>query len=210
MHKYSNNDVLLCADLCNRPSHVFNDHSNCKPSFCKMAAQLTKEPASAPISPISRSGSNSSMPDILDEIINLEIYRENDLHLEEDEARGGDCSIKRHNIPPDGLYFSIQIAGDRLVSMAPQLITNTTTNLAECYINIRCKFYERKFCNRVQRGSFQHRCYGAGLRIPMGPDRTCKTWLQATGSKPAEIKKRKAGPRRISSREVTTIVQVTM
>ena len=62
MHKESNNVVLLRADLRNGPSHVFNDHSNCNPSFCKMAAQ-TKEPASAPISPISRSGSNSSMPD---------------------------------------------------------------------------------------------------------------------------------------------------
>ena len=167
MHKESNNVVLLRADLRNGPSHVFNDHSNCNPSFCKMAAQLTKEPASAPISPISRSGSNSSMPDTLDEIINLEIYRENDLHLEEDEARGGDCSIKRHNIPDD-LYFRIQRAGDRLVSMAPQLITNTTTNLAECYMNIRCKFDGGKFYNRVQRGSFQYRCYGAGLRFQMG------------------------------------------
>ena len=78
MHKESNNVVLLRADLRNGPSHVFNDHSNCNPSFCKMAAQLTEEPPSAPISPISRSGSNSSMPDTLDEIFNLEIYRENE------------------------------------------------------------------------------------------------------------------------------------
>ena len=73
MHKESINVVLLRADLCNGPSHVFNDHSNCNPSFCKIAAQLTGEPPSAPISLISRSGSNSSMPDILDRIINLEI-----------------------------------------------------------------------------------------------------------------------------------------
>ena len=95
------------------------------------------------------------MPDTLDEIINLEIYRGNDLHLEEDEARGGDYSIKCHNIPDD-LYFHIQRAGDRLVSMAPQLITNTTANLAECYMNIRCKFDGGKFYNHMQRGSFQH------------------------------------------------------
>ena len=43
-----------------------------------MSAQLTEEPPSAPISPISRSGSNSSMPDTLDESINLQIYRENE------------------------------------------------------------------------------------------------------------------------------------
>ena len=69
----------------------------------------------------------------------------------------------------------------------PKLKTNTKTNLAEGYMNIRCKFDGWKFYNRVQRGSFKHQCYGAGLRFQMGPDWTCKTWLQATGSKPAEI-----------------------
>lgn len=184
MHKESNNVAQLRADLRNGPSHIFNDHSKCNSSFCKVAAEVTEEPPSAPIPD---SGSNSSsLHDTLDGIIAQEIEGDGYMHLEEDEARGGDSSVNRKNIPDD-LFFRIQRAGDRLVSMAPQLISNTTTNLAECYMNIRCKFDGGKFYNRVQRGSFQHRCYGAGLRFQMGPDWASNIWSRATGSKPAEV-----------------------
>ena len=100
--------------------------------------------------------------------------------------QGGGCSVNRKNIPDD-LFFRIQRAGDRLVSMASQLISNSTTNLAECYMNIRCKFEGGKFYNRIQRGDFQHRCYGAGLRLQMGPDWSSKIWSRATGTKPVDI-----------------------
>ena len=186
MHKESNDIALLRADLRNGPSHVFNDHSFCNPSFCKVSAQVTGEPPSTPVSSTGNCDSNLSIPETMDEIVSQEIEGEKDLHVEEDEARGGDISVNRHNIPED-LFFRIQRAGDRLVSMAPQLITNATTNLAECFMNIRCKFDGGKFYNHVQRGSFQHRCYGAGLRFQMGPDWTSKTWLRATGSNPAPI-----------------------
>lgn len=69
------------------------------------------------------------------------------MHEEEDEARGGNSSINRKSVPDD-LFFRVRRAGDRLVSMAPQFITNKTTHLAECFMNIRCKFDGGKFYNR--------------------------------------------------------------
>lgn len=72
--------------------------------------------------------------------------------------------------------------------MAPQLISNSTSNIAESFMNIRCKFDGGKFFNRIQRGSFQHRTYGAGLRFQLGPDWASKTWSQTTGTEPGEFR----------------------
>ena len=168
-------------DLRNGPSHVFNDHTNCSPSFCKVKAQIT------PSNPVpTTSTENAENDDMLGDIIEQETEEERLMHEEEDEARGGDMSINRKNIP-DYLFFRVQRAGDRLVSIAPQLVTNTTTNLAECYMNIRCKFDGGKFYNRIQRGAFQHRSYGAGLRFQLGPDWSSQVWPRATGSEPGEV-----------------------
>lgn len=52
------------------------------------------------------------------------------MYNEEDKARGENASFSRQNIPDD-LFFKIQRAGDRLVSMAPQLISNSTSNIAK-------------------------------------------------------------------------------
>lgn len=75
------------------------------------------------------------------------------MFVEEDELRGGDNSVNIKDIPED-LFFRIQRAGNRIVSIASQLVTKKPTNLAECYMNIRCKFDGGKFYNCVQRGSF--------------------------------------------------------
>ena len=214
MHTDSNNIDLLRADLRNGPSHVFNDHSKCSPLFCKVAAKVAQSNPSTSASSTegssvqsasdienvvqeeedetrgddtSDSTEDSSLQSTFDGIITLEVDDENIMNVEEDEAReGGDNSVSRNNLPDD-LFFRIQRAGDRLVSMAPQLISNKTTNLAECYMNVRCKFDGGKFYNRIQRGSFQHRCYGAGIRFQMGPDWSSQIWSRATGTKPAQI-----------------------
>ena len=92
-----------------------------------------------------------------------------DCHREEEkhESRQGDPSQSITEIPND-LLFKVLRTGDRLVAMAPQLITNSTSNLAECFMSIRAKFDGGKFYNRVQKGSFEHRCQGAGLRWQLG------------------------------------------
>ena len=61
--------------------------------------------------------------------------------------------------------------------------------MAESFMNIRCKFDGGKFYNRIQRGSFQHRTYGAALRFQLGPDWTSKAWFQTTGTEPGVVRK---------------------
>ena len=72
--------------------------------------------------------------------------------------------------------------------MAPQLVANETANLAECYMNMRCKFDGGKFYNHIHRGGFQHRCYGAGLQFQIGSDWSSQVWSRATGTELGEIK----------------------
>ena len=114
------------------------------------------------------------------------ISDERELLRAEEEAREGDNTTKLCNLPDD-LYFRIQRAGDRLVSNASSLIANSTSNLAECFMGIRCKFDGGKVFNRIQRGSFQNRCYGAGLRFQLGPDWVPQAWKHVTGQNPGEV-----------------------
>ena len=58
--------------------------------------------------------------------------------------------------------------GGTIPAKAPQLIGNFTTNLAEGWMNVRCKFDGGKFVNRSQSGSWELRCMGAGLQHNMG------------------------------------------
>jgi hypothetical protein len=178
MHMASKNTTQLRYDLRNGPYHVFNEHSNCSPSFCKV---LTVAAPVNDATPLSTPENVSDVEAVLDDILGEELESENNMHVEEDEAGGGDNSVSIQTLPDD-LFFRIQRAGDRIVNIASQLVTNQTTNLAECYMNIRCKFDGGKFYNRVQRGSFQHRCYGVGLRFQTGPDWSSLAWSRATGT----------------------------
>lgn len=192
MHSSTKNVQQLRKDLRNGPSHVFNDHTHCSPTFCKVAAKTietnqvqlatTQDAASCCIQ-----DTDSSISSTIDAIITEEVQQEVETHNEEDEARGANTSCNRKDIPDD-LFFQILRAGDRLVSMAPQLISNSTSNIAESFMNIRCKFDGGKFYNRIQRGSFQHRAYGAGLRFQLGPDWSSKVWSEATGVAPGELR----------------------
>ena len=64
--------------------------------------------------------------------------------------------------------FEVERAGDRLVNKAHQLIGNETTNLTECFMSVRAKMNGGKQTNRIQSGSFEHRCMTAGLSITLG------------------------------------------
>lgn len=176
MHSSTNDVATLRKDLRNGPSHVFNDHRHCSPTFCKVAAKTT-ESNQVVLADTGVMDNDSSLSSTIDAIVTEELQQSVQLHNEEDEARGENASL-----------MTIQRAGDRLVSMAPQLISNSTSNIAESFMNIRCKFDGGKFFNRIQRGSFQHRTYGAGLRFQLGPDWASKTWSQTTGTEPGEFR----------------------
>jgi len=80
--------------------------------------------------------------------------------------------------------FSVLRASDRIVSLAEQLVENQTSNLAECYMGLRSYFDGGKVYNRVQSGSFQGRCYAAGLRFQEEPQWITHTYEEVTGQQP--------------------------
>ena len=54
-------------------------------------------------------------------------------------------------------------------------------------MHIRCKFDGGKQINRVQSGSWQGRCAGAGLRQNLGPNWGPLTWKDVTGKQPNAV-----------------------
>ena len=80
------------------------------------------------------------------------------------------------------LMHDIQVLVSRLVGKARQLIKNFTTNLAENWMQIRCKFDGGKVINRSQSGSWEHRCTGAGLQKNLGKCWGPSTWEKMTSS----------------------------
>ena len=92
------------------------------------------------------------------------------------EAATGKPSNTNLNDLPPNLLFEVERAGDRLVNKAAQLISNQTTNLTECFMSVRAKMDGGKQINRVQSGSFEHRCMAAGLSLTLGPTWAVNTW----------------------------------
>ena len=101
------------------------------------------------------------------------------------DARGGQES--QLSSLPEGLFAKVMACGDRLVMLAPKLITNQISDLAEYYMSIRCYFDGGKQYNRIQRGSFEARCYAAGLRVQSGTKWVAELWEKSTGEKPGEV-----------------------
>ena len=87
----------------------------------------------------------------------------------------------------DKLMHDIQMLVARLVEKAPQLLGNFTTNLAESWMHIRCKFDGGKVINRSQSGSWQYRCMGAGLQQNIGKSWGPTTWDDMTKSKANQV-----------------------
>lgn len=85
------------------------------------------------------------------------------------------------------MLHDIQVILSRLVAKARQLIRNFTTNLAEGWMNIRCKFDGGKVVNRSQSGSWEHRCAGAGLQQNLGRSWGPEAWEKMTCSPPNQV-----------------------
>ena len=69
-----------------------------------------------------------------------------------------------------------------ILCLAPQLIENVTSNLAEMYIGIRMYFDGGKLFNRIQSGSFEARCYAAGLQCQGGTQWCLSAWENYVGN----------------------------
>lgn len=195
MHSKTGNVNQLRHDLRNGPAHVFGDHSKCNSGFCtyQQKQQSTSadeqstsandgEEASSDDAEDNQQGISISLPldDQLDDIITAELAESEVTAEDEVAARSGHSASLSHL--PDGLFHKVVACGDRLVMLAPQLISNLTSNLAECYMGIRTKCHGGKQYNRIQGGSFEHRCYASGLAVQHGPEWRVKLWEKATGT----------------------------
>ncbi|KAL1436901.1 hypothetical protein MTO96_049291 [Rhipicephalus appendiculatus] len=61
-------------------------------------------------------------------------------------------------------------AANIIADKADRLITDDTSNLAEAIMSLVAKFSGGKQINRCQKGSYEHRCQGAGLHFQLGPE----------------------------------------
>ena len=151
-----NGQCEAIAALRNGIAHVFGEHSKCNPEFCKKSTTVhTDEVTSADDEPLS-AANESTPPDSflqqLQEIIDGE--REDSITAEEEEdARQGYKGSL--DTLTDGLYNHLMSCCDRIWMLAPQLITNQTSNLAECYMSVRCHFDGGKYYNQIQSGKFE-------------------------------------------------------
>ena len=102
----------------------------------------------------------------------------------EEEAHQGGASPT--HVDPK-LLLDIQVIISRLVAKAGQLIGNFTTNLAENWMGVRCKFDGGKVVNRSQSGSWEFRCMGAGLRANLGANWGPIVWKDTTRSAPNSV-----------------------
>ena len=132
-------------------------------------------------------GDSRSIHDVIDDITRQEAEEEAEQTREELDCRTAGAPHVFLTDVDDELMFRIKRAGDPLVTKAASLIENRTSNLAECFMSLRTKMDGGKVVNRVQSGSFQHRCTATGLRVQLGPSWGVSTWEKVTGLEPGSI-----------------------
>ena len=101
-------------------------------------------------------GRNDDLPTLCEIADQIDGLANDDINEEDEEnARpGGQYLIDKL---PTGLMNEVLKKGDCIVSLAAQLVTNKTSNMAETYMSINAKFNGGKQVNRIQRGSFENR-----------------------------------------------------
>lgn len=177
-HSATKNISQLRHDLRNGPSHVFGDHARCNGEFCTFRqSQSTPDPKDSQDEDILPNSKVSSFEHHIDNIILAEADKIS-VRDEREATHGGHPSVASNLAP--GLPNAVAKCADRIVSLAPQLISNQTSNLAENYMSIRCVMDGGKQVNRIQRGSFEHRCSAAGLATQHGASWTTSLWKAAT------------------------------
>ena len=186
MHSKTGDVEQLRKDLRNGPAHVFGEHRHCNPQFCKYVGGEEQHESGHEESD-SCQDNGEDFDSLCEQIESIIATESSDAisSLDEEEARRGYITSVE-SLPP-GLYNKILACGDRLVSLASKLILNQTSNLAECYMSIRCCFDGGKQYNRIQSGSFERRCYAAGLRVQNGPQWSAQVWKDSVSLEPSKV-----------------------
>ena len=94
--------------------------------------------------------------------------------------RGGHNTI-RINLR---MMNEIQVVVSRLMSKSWQPPSNTTTNLSESWMHIRCKFDGGKVIIRSQSGSWEYRWMGTSSQQNLGKEWGATVWSRMTESPP--------------------------
>ena len=175
----TNNVWQLWHDLRNCLSHVFGVHSRSSVDLGTIR-QSDTTPANNDIELQNTPPTSDAADTNIEQQIDTIIQEETDTTTPEDEhdvTHGRHSSLTPHVAP--GLLNAIAKCADHIVSLAPQLITNQTSNLAESYMSIRCIMDGGKQFNHIQGGSFEH-CCAAGLATQRGPGWMTSFWTAAT------------------------------
>ena len=191
MHSQTRNIDQLRHDLRNGPYHVFGDHSKCNKDFCKIIrlphlddGSIIQEAMHDENSVDGEQTIRQQLEDIIMQEHMDDLSPESLLTQDEDEACHG--FIASLDQLPEGLLHKVLRAGDRLVSLASQLIDNQTSNLAEAYMGLKTYFDGGKIYNRIQSGSFQSRCFAAGLKFQKGPQWINHVYVEYSGHAPLQ------------------------
>ena len=105
--------------------------------------------------------------------------------VEEKSIRKGGVSNK--TVIDQQMLKDIFFYLNRLSDKADRLIGNFTSNLAESWMHIRCKFDGGKVNNKCFRASFYARCYGGALRSAKGPGWSPVVYQQVTEQRPDSV-----------------------
>ena len=178
-------------DIRNSINHVIGHHSNYSIHFYKVRQSVESEQTCATSSASELLGECSNLPPSADasQPDSVEDVAANELHLwiegsteaAQEEARG-DWPDRPFLDLDACLVETVKPALERLTRKAFSLIGNYTTNLAESWMSLRCKFDGGKLVNRCQCGSWHARSYGAALRKNMGMSWAPTVWEQVTQS----------------------------
>ena len=149
-HSATNNVSQLRHDLRNGPSHDFGDHSRCSIEFCTFC-QSDTTPSNDNIELQNTPSTSDAADTNIEQQIDTIIQEGTDTTTPEDErdaTHGGHPSLTPH--VATGLLNAVAKCADRIVSLAPQLIANQTSNLAESYMSIRSIMYGGKQFNCIK------------------------------------------------------------
>ena len=179
-------------------------HGQCSADFCKvrqnMTASVTNTESTTTVThagtsppPSATSCEETEQPSSvnnIDSAINATLedqsfyWLEGSSEAEQEEARG-ECPDGQLPLSAD-LHQDVLAILERMAKKANRLLGNFTTNLAECWMSVRCKFDGGKDVFRCRRGSWNARVYGAGLRQLMGHNWSPITWRKVTGQAPPD------------------------
>ena len=170
----------LKTDIKNAGRHVLGLHDLCKTDFCKH--QQEKKDNNVIDDKSDEQEQNETDSDI---VYDQEIYWQDSLKTistsEENNLRKGGNSVS--NVDEE-LLKDIFFYLNRMADKSERLIGNFTSNLAESWMHIRCKFDGGKMVNKCFKSSFYGRCYGGALRSLKGPGWSPMVYQEITGEKP--------------------------